>query len=98
MKDERFSLSKFFLGIIKTLFSPAWWAWAFSNILTWTALHLDGDHTYIDKLVIGNIIINIFFICGKMLPSAISRLIAERAELNISVGGNKTPDIKQLGK
>ena len=85
MAEEKykFSLQKF---LIK-LNSASLWAWAAATVLVFTVCIIDGDHSWINTVIIGWIIISCLFIGGKVLVDALSVAVS-KAEIKASVNLN----------
>ena len=77
----KWSFQKF---IIK-LNSASLWAWAAATVLAFVVCIRNGDHDWINTVVIGWIIISCLFIGGKVLVDALA-LSVSNAEIKASFG------------
>ena len=65
--------------------STAMWAWCVSNAITFILCWKNGDKSWINTMVIGNIIITVLFVGGKILIDALATMVS-KGNLNVGVG------------
>jgi hypothetical protein len=65
--------------------SAALWAWAAATVLVFIVCIRNGDHDWINTVIIGWIIISGLFIGGKVLVDALAEAV-KKAEIKANVG------------
>jgi len=81
MNDKKFSGQYFLIKLTST----AMWAWIVSCIMTLLFGLLKPDASWMNNQIIGNIIITVLFIGGKILIDAIAAFVS-KGNLNVNVG------------
>lgn len=76
----KWSWTKFFIKIT----SAALWAWAAATVLTFIVCIRNGDHGWINTVVIGWIIITGLFIGGKVFIDALAEAV-KKAEIKANL-------------
>lgn len=84
-KHEDFSFNKLITGLICNLASPRTWAWAASTVLLYLVCWRDGEHVWINTVVICHCIISVFFVGGKSLQDALNHMVKERMDVDIDI-------------
>jgi len=79
--DMKWDWNKFFIK----LNSAALWAWAAATVLVFIVCIKDGDHDWINTVIIGWIIISGLFIGGKVLVDALA-VAVKKAEIKAILG------------
>jgi hypothetical protein len=79
--NDTFSAHKFLIKIT----SRSFFAWAVSCALTAFFCFRNGDHAWLDYLVIGNIIITGLFIGGKVVVDSIAEFV-KKGNLDVKLG------------
>jgi len=81
-KIEKWSWNIFFIK----LNSAALWAWAAATVLTFIVCIRNGDHDWINTVIIVWGVISGLFIGGKVLVDAIAVAVG-KAEIKATIGG-----------
>jgi hypothetical protein len=75
-KKQKWQWPKFFIKLT----SSALWAWAVATVLAFIVCIRNGDHQWINTVIIGWIIISCVFIGGKVLVDALAEAV-KKAEI-----------------
>lgn len=82
---SKFSLNELVTGVVKNILSPRTWAWAASTILLYIVCWRDGEHLWINTVIICHCIITIFFVGGKAFQDALNHMVHERMDVDIDL-------------
>lgn len=84
-ESSRFSFNLFITGLVKNIMSPRTWSWAVASGFTVWMCYRDGDHSWLNTLIIVWGVISVFFIGGKAFQDALNHMVKERMDVDIAI-------------